>query len=264
MKYLKRFNEELKVSTYKSASTKLTQMGHKRRGAQMLDYATQKEKEEERRKLQETRDEMSRFEPFNLIIKGNGERSGKFYIIPSVELEWYRDLLWDWIGDGMEYSCSLPFEFGIMVADEETEETFKDWNWIPEQWDGVSYPNRMYLGTTKVFSPSFESWDRDIFQFSTRADAMRFKKMFVDLLEGKNDWYFRKWNPNGVVNRIKKVVSPEYVSGLIEELATREEAIDKLEEAEKYRNLLSKVDEVNYQNVIDSAKNIKINQIYRD
>jgi hypothetical protein len=39
MKYLKRFNEELKVSTYKSAADKLTNMGHKRRGAQMLELS---------------------------------------------------------------------------------------------------------------------------------------------------------------------------------------------------------------------------------
>jgi hypothetical protein len=89
MKYLKRFNEELKASTYKSAATKLTQIGHKRRGAQMLDFATQREKEEERMRLQETRDELSRFEPFNLIIKGNEEKSGNFYILPNVEIEWF-------------------------------------------------------------------------------------------------------------------------------------------------------------------------------
>ena len=264
MKYLKRFNEELKASTYKSAATKLTQIGHKRRGAQMLDYATQREKEEERMRLQETRDELSRFEPFNLIIKGNEEKSGNFYILPNVELEWFKDMLYDWVDDKMSYICSLPFEFGIMMADEETEETFKDWNWVPEQWNGVSYPNRMYLGTTYANSPAFDSWDRDIFNFTTRADAMRFKKMFVDLLEEKNNWYWRKWNPNGVVSRIKEVVSPEYVSNLIEKLAINAEERDKLEEAEQLRNLLPRVDEMNYQNVIDSAKNIRINQIYRD
>lgn len=264
MKYLKKFNEELKASTYKSAATKLTQIGHKRRGAQMLDFATQREKEEERMRLQETRDELSRFEPFNLIIKGNEEKSGNFYILPNAEIEWFKDMIYDWVDDKMSYICSLPFEFGIMMADEETEETFKDWNWIPEQWNGVSYPNRMYLGTTYVNSPAFDSWDRDMFYFTTRADAMRFKKMFVDLLEDKNDWYWRKWNPNGVVSRIKEVVSPEYVSNLIEKLAINAEERDKLEEAEQLRNLLPRVDEMNYQNVIDSAKNIRINQIYRD
>jgi len=264
MKYLKRFNEELKASTYKSAATKLTNMGHKRRGAEMLDYATQREKQEERMRLQETRDEMSRFEPFNLIIKGNQEKMGKFFIIPNAEIDWYKDLLWDWIWEGMEYGIQLPFEFGIMMADEETEETFKDWNWSPEQWDGVSYPNRMYLSINSVNSPLFDSFDRDMFYFATRADAMRFKKMLVEMLEGKNDWYWKKWNPNGIVNRIKEVVSPEFVSELIEKLATNEEERGELEGAEQIRNLLSEVDKVNYQNVIDSAKNIKINQIYRD
>ena len=265
MKYLKRFNEELKVSTYKSAANKLTSMGHKRRGAEMLDYSTQREKEEERMRLQETRDEMSRFEPFNLIIKkGSEEKRGKFYIMPSVEIDWFKDMIYDWVGDGMEYGCSLPFEFGIMEADEETEETFKDFNWSQEQWTGVIYPNRMYLSVTNANSPAFDSYDRDIFHFTTRADAMRFKKMFVDLLEEKNDWYFKKWNPNGVVSRIKEVVSPEYVSNLIERIATLAEERDKLEEVEQTRNLLKRVDEVNYQNVIDSAKNIRINNIYID
>jgi hypothetical protein len=273
MKYLKTFNEAR--LDYRKYAGLLTAMGHKNRGARMLDYAIEVEKEEEEKKriqkeeeermrLQETRDEMSRFEPFNLIINGNQEKMGKFYIMPSVEIDWYKDLLWDWIDDDMNYTCPLPFEFGIMEADEETEETFKDFNWSQEQWTGVIYPNRMYLSTNSVNSPLFDSYDRDIFYFATRADAMRFKKMLVEMLEGKNDWYWRKWNPNGVINRIKEVVSPEYVSNLIEKLATKAEERDKLEEAEHYRNLLSSVDKVNYQNVIDSAKNIKINQIYRD
>ena len=262
MKYLKRFNEELNVSTYKSAADKLTRMGHKRRGSEMLDYAFQREKEEERMRLQETRDEMSRFEPFNLII--NKEKTGKFYIMPIPEVDWFKDTLYDWVFDGMEHGCSLPFEFGIMAADEETEETFKDFDWSPDQYNGVSYPNRMYLSIKDVNSPDFDSYDKDLFHFTTRPDAMRFKKMFVDLLEEKNDWYFKKWNPNGVVSRIKEVVSPEYVSNLIEKIAAEAEVKDKLEEAEQLRNLLNRVSEISYQNVIDSAKNIRINNIYID
>ena len=88
--------------------------------------------------------------------------------------------------------------------------------------------------------------------------------MFVDLLEEKNDWYFKKWNPNGVVSRIKEVVSPEYVSNLIEKNAVEAEVKDKLEEAERLRNLLNRVGKISYQNVIDSAKNIRINNIYID
>ena len=263
MKYLKRFNEELKVSTYKSAADKLTKMGHKRRGAQMLDYATQREKEEERKRLQEIINEMSRFEPFNLIVKGNDERIGKFYIMPSAEIDWFKDTLNDWLWDGMNYNLSIPFEFGIMAADDETEETFKDRNWSPEKWNGVSWPSRMYFSVINTNSPSFEAWDRDVFYFATRADAMRFKKMFVDLLEDKNDWYFKRWNPDGVVNRIKEVISPEYINGLIGRTnyhnVTLAENLGMSEEEVK-----ENIGKINYQNVIDSAKNIKINQIYRD
>jgi hypothetical protein len=202
---------------------------------------------------------MSRFEPFNLIIKGSDERIGNFYILPSPETEWFKDTLNDWLWYGMRYSLSIPFEFGIMAADEETEETFKDWKWLPEQWDGVSWPNRMYLSLINVNSPSFDAYERDEFYFTTRSDAMRFKKMLVDLLEEKNEWYFKEWNPDGVVNRIKEVISPEYINILIGRMNTLAENLGMSEEEIK-----EKIEVINYQNVIDSAKNIKINSIYRD
>jgi hypothetical protein len=282
MEHIKSINEFFSLKTFNEArldyrkyANELTAMGHKNRGATMLDYAIGVEKEEEekkriqreeekRKRLKENRDEVSRFEPFNLIIGGSQQKRGKFYIIPSVEIDWFNDMLWDWIDDKMSYIISLPFEFGIMAADEETEATFENWPWSPEQWDGVSYPNRMYLSITNTNSPAFDSYDNDIFYFSTRADAVRFKKMFVDLLEEKNEWYFRKWYPNGFVDRIKKYVSPDYVSELIEKNASRAEEKDKLEEAEQLRNLLPRSGELNYQNVIDSAKNIRINKIYKD
>jgi hypothetical protein len=272
MKYLKTFNEAR--LDYRKYAGLLTAMGHKNRGARMLDYAIEVEKEEEekkriqkeeeeRKKLQETINEMSRFEPFNLIVSGSQEKVGRFYIMPSPEIDWFKDTLSDWLWDGMNYSLSIPFEFGIMMADKETEETFKDWNWSPEKYDGVSWPNRMYLSVINTNSPSFEGYDRDAFCFSTRVDAMRFKKMLVDLLEGNNDWYFKKWDPNGFVNRIKEVLSPEYINGLIGRMnynnATLAENLGMSEEEVK-----ENIGKISYQNVINSAKNIRINQIYKD
>lgn len=57
MRYLKRFNEELKVTTYKSAGDKFTKIGHNRRGAELLDYATQVELREKSQKLLQAQDE---------------------------------------------------------------------------------------------------------------------------------------------------------------------------------------------------------------
>jgi hypothetical protein len=283
MKYLKRFNEELKADTYKRAGTKLLHLGHKRRSSEMLDYASQREKIEQERKrkleewkkklsqekirrnLRETEDELGRFKPFNLIIKGDYEMIGNFYILPNTDIYVFKDILTDFIHDKMEYQLSVPFEFGIMAADKETKEKFKNWNWSPEQYSGISWPNRLWLSTTSINSPCFDPWDKDDFYFSTRVDAMRFKKMFVDLLEGKIDWYDKRWNKNkSPIDELKQILSPRNISLKIDYIVTKYEERDDMEEADKIRELEKRIGEINYQNVINSAKNIKINSIYID
>jgi hypothetical protein len=147
----------------------------------------------------------------------------------------------------------------------ETKEKFKSWNWSPEQDSGISWPNRLWLSTSSINSPCFDPWDKDEFYFSTRADAMRFKKMFVDLLEGKIDWYDKRWNKNkSPIDELKQILSPRNISLKIDYIVTMYEERDDMEEADKIRELEKRIGEINYQNVINSAKNIKINSIYID
>ena len=86
MRYLKRFNEELKASTYKKAGEKFTQMGHKRRGSELLDYATQVELKEKYQKLRQAQDENKEYGLFDITMtRGYGSNkkdvfSGKFYL----------------------------------------------------------------------------------------------------------------------------------------------------------------------------------------
>ena len=47
MKYLKRFNEELRPRTYLSAAKKLTAIGHTDRAKELKDWAEETEKREE-------------------------------------------------------------------------------------------------------------------------------------------------------------------------------------------------------------------------
>ena len=261
MKYLKRFNEELKASTYKSAADKLTKMGHKRRGGELLSFATRREDEEKQARLKATRDEMARFEPFNIVVEGNDERSGRFFISASPDVSWLGDAIHDWIYDDMQYGLSLSIEFGIMPADEETEMEFKDFKWSPEQWEGISWPNRMYFGIDKPITPEFEAWDRDIFYFTTRADAMRFKTMMIEMLEGKIEWWNRNWyKEKNPIQGIKDTISDEAMINRIEKIAGYQ---NNEADAERIRGL-DFTGKLNYQNIIDSAKNIRINSIYRD
>ena len=53
MRYLRKYNEELKSDTYKSAADKLTKMGHVKRPEELMKWhaiAKEKEKEEVKRK----------------------------------------------------------------------------------------------------------------------------------------------------------------------------------------------------------------------
>ena len=50
MRHLKRFNEELKGSTFRSAATKLKQLGHIRRSQEIESYAKGVEEREEKQR----------------------------------------------------------------------------------------------------------------------------------------------------------------------------------------------------------------------
>jgi hypothetical protein len=76
MKYLKRFNEELRPSTYMSAAKKLTAIGHTDRANTLKDWAGQTEKREEIIKWKERLQEYSPFGIYkvNVVNPESGEK----------------------------------------------------------------------------------------------------------------------------------------------------------------------------------------------
>jgi len=75
MKYLKRFNEELKPRTYLSAAKKLTAIGHTNRANTLKDWANETEKREEITKWKERIQEYSPFGIYkvNVVNPESGE-----------------------------------------------------------------------------------------------------------------------------------------------------------------------------------------------
>ena len=76
MKYLKRFNEELKPRTYLSAAKKLTAIGHTDRANALKDWAGETEKREEITKWKE---QLQNYSPFgiykmNVVNPETGEK----------------------------------------------------------------------------------------------------------------------------------------------------------------------------------------------
>jgi len=218
MKYLKRYNEELLPSTYRSASTKLKTIGHVRRSGEMEAYAKELEEKERLRKNEIRRQGMTSIDPFHLIYlkssynsstKSHSEKflcDGLFYIEPSFDWSWFSDMYVDWENDNFSYTLSLPFEFGTMPADEETQQKFDAAPFSEEAYEGVHYGTRMWLNIINQNERdvsvsgkySWEGRDSDEFVFATRQEAIRFKKCLADAVEGKTQWGKTGWAPEGI------------------------------------------------------------------
>lgn len=215
MKYLKKYNEELLPSTYRSASTKLRTIGHGRRSAEMEAYAKELEEKERLRKNEIRRQGMISVDPFHLIFLrgsyGNPPNEkvlceGLFYIEPSFDWSWFQDMYADWENDNCSYTLSLPFEFGTMPADEETQQKFDAAPKSEDAYEGVHYGTRMWLNIINENERevsvsgkySWEGRDGDYFVFGSRQEAIRFKKCLADAVEGKTQWGKSEWAPEGI------------------------------------------------------------------
>ena len=75
MKYLKKFNEELRPQTYRSAARKLDKLGHTDRAQALKDWALETEKKEEMIKWKDSIQDYAQFGTFKMAIKN--EETGK-------------------------------------------------------------------------------------------------------------------------------------------------------------------------------------------
>lgn len=265
MKYLKKYNEELLPSTYRTASTKLKNIGHARRSTQMEAYAKELEEKERLRKNEVRRQSMTSVDPFHLVFLKSSYNSstrsssetklceGLFYIEPSFDWSWFSDMYGDWEIDNCSYNLSLPFEFGTMPADAETQQKFDAANFSEEAYDGVHYGTRMWLniinqGETEVRPYGKYSWegrDGDEFVFGSRQEAIRFKKCFADAVEGKTQWGRSSWAPEGIISNFNQFFKND---GEYRERSNKPESHFTKDDMPK---------------IVESIRRMSLNQIYR-
>lgn len=115
MKYLKKFNEELKSSTYLSASRKLKKMGHVDRSDSLRDWGIKKEMEESMEKWKENVDAFSKFGEFKIRI--TNPETGQ-----SLVDNFYLSLTFDELvfGESIEDNYGeFPFFVGLIPKSEE-------------------------------------------------------------------------------------------------------------------------------------------------
>ena len=255
MRYLRKYNEELKADTYKSAADKLTKMGHVKRPEELMKWhvvAKEKEKEEVRRKALE---EASELGVYKITMNGRGEKfTGDFYVYFYWDNDTFDENYQDWKKFD-NHSLWLNFSFAVLPASEESKEFAQN---VLDKEIGISNDGKCWLGCfglnltlngneyneetnkeTFVFKPDggfyWEEWSGIDWHMSDRASAQKFKKMLYDVFEGNIVWRETPELPGGVKEQIL-----DYLCSDMDHT---------LEEFEAF---------------IESLKRINVNKLYKD
>lgn len=275
MKHLKTINE-LKSSTYASAANKLKGLGHIRRSGELEEWTKEVQNKERDARELENFNSFKHDVPFKInLVKAKWDSAtktrkheimitGNFYLKPSFDDSWAYDQYNDNVQeDGTtEYSYHLPFEIGIMAADEETKEKFRmiEENLSDEVYEGVYWLQRLYYklineGSKEITPTGDYSWEcreNDEIVFENRAEALRFKKMFVDAVHGRNTFGNSKWVPS-MNEQLKKFFLGEWLQRYNRD--TR--SYDKIDRSDVFN-------EEAFKRFLDSTNKMSINQLYRN
>ena len=275
MKHLKTINE-LKSSTYASAANKLKGLGHIRRSGELEEWTKEVQNKERDARELENFNSFKHDVPFKInLVKSKWDSAtktrkheimitGNFYLKPSFDDSWAYDQYNDNVQeDGTtEYSYHLPFEIGIMAADEETKEKFRmiEENLSDEVYEGVYWLQRLYYklineGSKEITPTGDYSWEcreNDEIVFENRAEALRFKKMFVDAVHGRNTFGNSKWVPS-MNEQLKKFFLGEWLQRYNRD--TR--LYDKVDRSDVFN-------EEAFKRFLDSTNKMSINQLYRN
>jgi|APGre2960657444_1045066.scaffolds.fasta_scaffold80262_2 hypothetical protein len=255
MRYLRKYNEELKSDTYKSAADKLTKMGHVKRPEELMKWhviSKEREKEEAKRKAIE---ESSKLGTYKMTLSGaHGKFTGDFYIYFYWNNDNFDESYQDWKSFDNS-SLWLQFDFSVLPASEESKEFAQN---VLNKEIGLNYDGKCYLGCfglnlsqsgneyneetnkeTFVLKPNggfyFEEYDSIAWYMADRGSAQKFKKMLYDVFEGNIVWRETPQLPGGVKEQILDFLCSDMDH--------------TLEEFEEF---------------IESLKRISVNKLYKD
>lgn len=190
MKYLKRFNEELKPQTYRSAARKLDKMGHSDRAQELKDWANKREDDDNLIKWERALQEYSQYGKFR--IKTTNPEDNK-----TCEGDFYLDIIFDEMGfieSTDDEGAGIWFHIGAIPVDEETKERFDNCLPDPDMGNGfywmlscgINYKktDNETIEFTKFYIDHYDEYVGGEARFADRGSAGRFKnlliKMFTD------------------------------------------------------------------------------------
>lgn len=144
MRYLKKFNEELKPSTYRSAAHKLKKLGHERRSKELEDWGKLKSSEMSMKKWEELKQEWSKFgkATYRFMRSSKEVMRGDFYLFLTFDDYTHLDSIPTTIDDVDGFY--ITFSAGLVPVDLETLQLCKD-NLPDKHFDGYYWGNWIYL-----------------------------------------------------------------------------------------------------------------------
>ena len=219
------------------------------------------------------------------MLRGWGDNrksifSGKFYLQMCLESDWFKDQLSDWLYEGMDWNMGIAMEFAIIPPDDETLKMIetsedKDIEYFRNNsmWsdDYRYWSNRLWItlagngGTPKSFAGlgGFEDRDGFSFYFNSRSEAMRFRNLVADTLEGKTNW--SSWRERTIATQLKDTV-------VLDEENWREKMMSKYLPGREDKYELDNPDtwpknpftEDAYKRAVDAVRRMSVNGLYID
>lgn len=195
MKYLKKFNEELRPRTYLSAAKKLTAIGHTDRAKKLKDWAEETEKREEVQKWKDNLQDYALFGTYKMNIV-NPETEEK------LTADFYLDLSFDELAfeDNFEYEkekdpnnikdVSMFFFIGLIPTSEETLRKCMEIMPEPEFGNGMFWGMscgidfKVEKGQVLLEKFALDDYDDSLsgnVSFADRASAGRFKTLLKNI-----------------------------------------------------------------------------------
>lgn len=195
MKYLKRFNEELRPRTYLSAAKKLTDIGHTDRANTLKDWAEQTERREEITKWKERLQEYSPFGTYKVNVV-NPETEEKFTAdfaldINFDELSFEDSFEWEKEKDPNNVSgVNIFFFIGLIPTSEEILKKCEEIMPEPEFGNGMYWGMscgidfKVQNGQVILDKFTLEDYDENLsgnVSFADRSSANKFKTLLKNI-----------------------------------------------------------------------------------
>lgn len=218
MKYLRLFNEELMPSTYINAANKLKNYKHHGRASELENWASIVRDREHNRKIKELKEKLSKRGTFTCSIYSNIDDifTGNFYIDFDVdEYSFLDNISYAFMSKSesdeylYEHNIGIPIWVGFMPADDETAKGLQGLGLSDSHLyinsSGLIYSMSIDLGLTTVsttitidkkrctyFNPEksylgFGTQDAYEVLFSDRRNAIKFKRLFIDMITNKSE-----------------------------------------------------------------------------